>query len=55
MAFAHQRPGAAARLKGAQIRLGLALQPDHGKDLHLEPQFAGVHIGVIAADITLFF
>ena len=51
----HSRTSGQSRqrcFKGRQIDLGLTLQPHHGEDLHLEPQFARVDIGVIALDIA---
>ena len=41
-------------LEGRQVALGLAVQPHHGKHRNLEPQFARVDIGMIAADVTHF-
>ena len=40
-------------LERRQVRLGLALKADHGKDLHLEAKLAGIHLGVIPTDKAL--
>jgi hypothetical protein len=53
----HSRTSGQARQRasnGGQIGLGLALQPDHGEDLHLEAQFARIDLGVVAADEARF-
>ena len=51
----HSRTSGQARQrfsKARQIGLGLAHQPDHGEDLHLEAELAGVDGGVVAADVA---
>ena len=54
MALAHLRPGADHLLELLQIGLGLAGQPDKGKDLNGVAEGFGIDIGVVAADDALF-
>ena len=54
VALAHERPGAAARLEGGEVRFGLADEAHHREDLHLEAQRAGIDLGVIAPDVAGF-
>jgi hypothetical protein len=55
VAFTHQRPGAAERLKRAQVGFSLTLQPHHGENPNLKPQLARVHVGMVAANIACLF
>ena len=54
MALAHLRPGTDHLLELLEVGLGLAGQPDKGKDLHRIAQGFGIDIGVVAADDPLF-
>ena len=53
VALADERPVPALRLEGREVALGLARQADHGEDLDLEAELAGVDPGVVALDQPL--